>query len=312
MPTAAPTGVRVATDPVFHYTDAGALIGIVQGRVLWASEAAGMNDLAEVRQGWQKIRLWLDGQPAGEAVNLLRHHAEEPIRSSHEVFVLCGSTRPDDANQWRLYANGGHGYAVELDPAVPLTVATESDVHPVPAGRMTFSAAGDVVEVGPWMHVIYNDDEMVRALEALIDKIDATTASIQSSTAPPDEKDQALQDVGEWAYDDLAEIAHLIKQPGFAGENEVRIVVTFFMHRRHIKYRAGAYGVVAYAELVTNPSGGSTYSVLPKKDAVETLPIRSVRLGPLLHEEHVESLKSFLRNNGLDAVDVSRSGVPLR
>ncbi|WP_104105425.1 DUF2971 domain-containing protein [Nocardioides sp. 616] len=312
MSSVALAGVRVATEPVFHYTGAGALIGLVQGRVLWASEAAGMNDRAEVRQGWRKIRLWLDSQPAGDAVDLLRNHAKDPLRRSHEVFVLCASTRPDDANQWRLYANRGNGYAVELDPAVSLTVATEYDVTPVSSGRMSFSAAGDVVEVRPWMHVIYSEDEMVQALEALIDKIDATTASVRSSTADPDEKDQALQNFGEEAYNDLAEIAHLIKEPGFSGEDEVRIVVTFFMQQRHIKYRAGSYGIMGYAELVTDPSGSGSYRVLPKKDAEEVLPIRSVRLGPLLHEEHVESVESFLRNNGLRGITVSRSEVPLR
>lgn len=271
-----------------------------------------MNDRAEVRQGWQKIRAWLEGLPAGDAVDLLRRYAEDPLKRSHEVFVLCASTRPDDANQWRLYANHGTGYAVELDSAVPLIVATTQDLTPVNPGRISLAAAGDVVEVGPWMHVIYTEDEMADALQALIDKIDAATASILSSSGDPDEKDQAFQDVAEDAYNDLAQIAHLIKEPGFSGESEVRIVTTFFMKQRHIKYRAGAYGIMGYAELVTDPSGSGSHRVLPKRDAVEALPIKSVRLGPLLHEEHVESVESFLRDNGLRGVAVSRSEVPLR
>ncbi|WP_183092431.1 DUF2971 domain-containing protein [Nocardioides stalactiti] len=312
MPSSTPAGVRVATEPVFHYTDAGALIGLVQGRVLWASEAAGMNDRAEVRQGWQKIRSWLEDQPVGDALDLLRHHANDPLKRSHEVFVLCASTRADDANQWRLYANRGSGYAVELDPSVPLIVASEHNLTPIAGGKISFSAAGDLVEVGPWMHVIYTEADIEAALQALVDKIDSATTSIRSSTADPDEKDEALQDVAEWAYSDLAEIAHLIKEPGFSGESEVRIVVTFFMQQKHIKYRAGAYGIVGYAELVTDPSGGGAHRVLPKKDAVDALPIKSVRLGPLLHEEHLESVETFLRNNGLRGVGVSRSEVPLR
>jgi hypothetical protein len=310
--TSSPSGVVVATDPIFHYTDARALLGIVQDRVLWASEAAGMNDRAEVRQGWKKIRAWLKNQPATDALDLLRAHAKEPLKRSHEVFVLCGSTRPDDANQWRLYANGGAGYAVELDPKTQLIVATDKKVAPVTSSRMSLAAAGDVIEVGPWMHVIYEEDQIATALQALVDQIEADSASILSSTVDANTKDQALQDVSEHAYSDLAEIAHLIKEPGFAGENEVRIVTTFFMAERHIKYRAGAYGVMGYTELVTNPAGHATFRVLPKVEAVLSLPIKSFRLGPLLHKEHVESVVSILRNHGLAGVTVERSRVPLR
>ena len=119
-------GVRAATEPVFHYTDGNGLIGIAHRGVLWASEAAGLNDRAEIRQGWAKIRAWLDSQPDGEIIELFKNHAASPLRDSHEVFVVCGSTRGDDANQWRLYANKGAGYAVELDPKQQLVVVTDN------------------------------------------------------------------------------------------------------------------------------------------------------------------------------------------
>lgn len=37
-------------------------IGAVQSKELWATEATGMNDVAEVRQGWSCIRSWLEDQ----------------------------------------------------------------------------------------------------------------------------------------------------------------------------------------------------------------------------------------------------------
>lgn len=120
------------------------------------------------------------------------------------------------------------------------------------------------------------------------------------------------RDLGERAYDDLAQIAHLIKGPGFAGENEVRIVATFFFAARHIKYRAGAYGAMGYAELASRPPTHPSFRVLARADATLPLAMKSVRLGPLLHKEHTASVASLLRNHDLKNVKVKRSKVPLR
>lgn len=286
---------------------------MVVGRAMWASEAAGLNDRAEVRQGWEKINAWLERQTGdGSVMNLLRRYAADPHRSGHEVFVLCASTRPDDANQWRLYANRGAGYAVELDPAIPLTVRTDKDLASRSSGSLSLSAFGDIVEVGPWMHVIYEDDEIDRAMSALVEAIRGQFESMDAEHLDEEAAESQGESIADEAYRGLAEIAHLIKEPGFSGENEVRIVTTFLLSsKRHIKYRPGAYGILGYAELATRP-GQTGNRVVTKEEAVQLLPIKSVRLGPLLDKEHLDSVKSFLQNNEFRDVDVSRSDVPLR
>lgn len=285
---------------------------MVQHRVLWASEAAGMNDRAEVRQGWKKVKKWLNSQPESEAVELLKHVADRPLAAPHQVFVLCASTRPDDANQWRLYANGGAGYAVQLDPTVALIALTDSEVEPWTSGRVSFGAATSVVEVGPWLHVLYEADDIDAALQALVDRLNASAEAIERSGFSQDEKDGAYDMLQSEAYRDVAEIAHLIKEPGFSGENEVRVVVTFFWGDDHIKHRAGRYGVVGYTELAASSDGKQRIHVVPRTDATAALPIRSVRIGPLLHKEHKASVRGFLRKHGHGSVAVRRSKVPLR
>lgn len=280
---------------------------------MWASDASGLNDRAEVRQGWEKINVWLSRQAKDDsAIELLRRHARDPHRSGHEVFVLCASTRPDDANQWRLYASHGAGYTVELDPAVPLTVRTDKGLASRSDGSLGLSSFGDSVEVGPWMHVLYEDEEIDRAMTVLVHDLRARIESIETEGVEEEEVDSEMEWVVEQAYQDLAEIAHLIKEPGFSGENEVRIVTTFLMwSKQHVKYRPGTYGILGYAELVTRPDGVSN-RVVTKEEAGQPLPIKSVRLGPLLDEEHVDSVDSFMRNSGFRDVDVSKSAVPLR
>jgi hypothetical protein len=307
-------GARAATEPVFHYTDGNGLLGIAHRGVLWASEAAGLNDRAEIRQGWAKIRAWLDAQPEGEIVELFKSHAASPLRDSHEVFVVCGSTRGDDANQWRLYANKGAGYAVELDPEQQLVVVTDNPPPPAKepkVGRIDFGRIGDQVEVTPWLHVIYDEDEIADALTELVAKAQNLHDSIESLDEDENVKSDGFEHLNETTYADLAELAHLIKEPGFAGENEVRVVVTFFWGMSHVKYRSGAYGVVGYAELSSPPRGRGTSRVVDVRKA-EPLPIRSVRTGPLLHKDHTTSVESFLRNIGHSDAEVFASAVPLR
>ncbi len=282
--------------------------------VVWASEAAGLNDRAEIRQGWAKIRAWLDAQPDGEIIELFRNHAASPLRDSHEVFVVCGSTRGDDANQWRLYANRGAGYAVELDPKHQLVVVTDNPPPPAKeqrAGRIDFGRIGDEVEASPWLHVIYDEGQIADALTELVAKAQSLKDSIEGMDEDDDVMSDAFEHLSETTYADLAELAHLIKEPGFAGENEVRVVVTFFWGMRHVKYRSGAYGVVGYAELSSAPQGRGTRRVVDVKQA-EPLPIRSVRTGPLLHQDHTRSVESFLRNVGHPDAEVFASAVPLR
>lgn len=314
MGTRAPKGLSVATGTVFHYTDAGALLGIVESRVLWASEANGLNDRAEVRYGWAKVRSWLEEQAASEEIDLLRIHAAKPINEEHEVFILSASTRPDDANQWRLYANSGRGYAVELDTNEWMVAvsggANVKNPHP---GTTHVWMAGEVsADLTPWMHVLYEHNDIATALEALVDEIQTRRAAIESTGEELDEKQWGLQELSDHAYTRLATIAHLIKGPGFAGESEVRIVATFARAEAHIQYRASEYGVVGFVELAACPNGRGPIRVFHRDEVDQPLPIRTVRIGPLLQPEHGPSVRGLLRKNDLADVAVEFSRVPLR
>lgn len=315
-----PQGVRIARGPVYHYTDAGGLLGIVQGRKLWASEAAGLNDRAEVRQGWAKILEWAGRQPDSEAMELIVDHSRHPEKESHEVFILSASTRPDDANQWRLYAGSGRGYAVELDPSVPLVVASDAvrrwhraETSPV-ATDWDFDLAATSADVTPWFHVLYSEQEIDTALRFLEKRVESDIARLKDMEARAVDDDrigEEAADVFERSYGFVAQLANLIKEPGFAGENEVRIVTTFLRAEDHLRYRAGAYGVVGYTELITSPTGERGPVIVDGDDATP-LPIRSVRIGPLLAREHERTVSAMLRKFDQNDVAVHVSEVPLR
>jgi hypothetical protein len=239
------------------------------------------------------------------------------MRGEHEVFVLSASTRGDDANQWRLYADDGHGYAIELDASVPLAAVSDVPPSEAPSTKPSILAlAKNVAAVTPWHNVIYLDADVRTALQELAVAVESESQAIAVSSGMTEEEvDSAYDGLQTGAYEVLSTIAHLIKGPGFSGENEVRVVATFVWGEEHIHYRPAAHGIVGYTKLAEAP-GGPRQSVLRPVGArvplVTSLPVRSVRLGPLLRPEHEHTLRAFLRATGLQHVEVQTSTVPLR
>lgn len=319
-----PPSLREAAGPVYHYTSSIGLLGLVESGCMWASEATSLNDLAEVRHGWDVVNAWLAKQPASEAIELLTQLADDPLEEKHEVFVLSGSTAPDDANQWRLYAQNGNGYAIELDATVELAAISDA-----PKAKQSVKASGggrtinlgwflgESATVSPWYHVLYTDSQAATALQELVTTTARELPRLETAT---DEVEYAeLRDVlyGQ-ALEALGAIAHLIKGSGFSGEREVRVVATFLLANQHIRYRSGPHGIVSYGVLTRAPKGHPSNRVMhwPKKSdgprPGKPLPIRSVRLGPLLNEEHISTVQRLLVSNNLESAKVMRSNVNLR
>jgi len=313
-----PRSLRRARGRVFHYTSAAGLLGIVQSQALWASEASSLNDLAEVRRGWDLIKEWLQPrQAASEAADWLYDFACNPVQAKHEVFVLSGTVASDDAAQWRLYGNGGKGYAVELAAAVQLAPITSAPESPKPkTGRVFGWYLGEVASVTPWYHVLYSQRDVELALEQLDLSFNREIAIIRRSSASFEEYSEKIDDLRGRAIEALGAIAHLTKEPGFSGEREVRVVTTYLFADQHIQYRPGPHGVISYGQVARSPKGHPTTRVLHRTGARGTkglsLPIRSVRIGPLLSDEHTSTVERLLAHNNLRNVNVETSQVKLR
>ena len=311
-----PDSLKTFTGGVFHYTSSTGLLGSLRSGSVWASAASSLNDLGEVRQGWALIQKLFAAEPSSPVVDMLKRLADDPLKREHEVFVLSASTDGDDANQWRLYADEGRGYAVELDASVALAAVSEVP-DPSPAkGTRIGTLARNIAAVSPWHKVLYQESEVDTAIQELIAAATAEDASIASTAGMPQEaRDAAYDALQDDVYEALATIAHLIKSSGFAGENEVRVVATLVWGEEHIRYRAAANGIVGYATLAAAPGGPRRTVLRPAAtglSVVTTLPIKSVRLGPLLRPEHENTMKAFLRSLHLKGVTIKASTVPLR
>lgn len=316
------------TEPIFHYCDGGAVVGMVEGKAFRATEAGAMNDPREITQGLDTIQSFLKGQKTGRAVSDLLG-ATDLVEQYGDpgVYLLCASTIGDDVNQWTRYAAGGLGYAVELDPTVPLGVRARPEVDkPTGAGAFPQLIRFDVdaAKVTPWLPVAYDADvknllltTLLQAAEESIETYDLAVSNptlvegLRTGNHNAEAFAEGLRDDHTWRLMSAVTIlSQLMKEPGYAGENEVRAVVSM-PRTDHAYFRPSAYGVARYVEVAAcndEPTG----QVIPEDSERIPLPIRSVSLGPLLSKRGTAALEDLLGRNGLKDAKVIASEVPLR
>ncbi len=134
---AAPTGATVWPPILYHYTDAGGLLGILKpswpsgiaqpaggAALLRASDVRYMNDFRELRHGLDLLRERLRAETRAdfessdvEAVfELFADQLDVPLfdeSAKHlRVFAACLCKKGDLLSQWRGYAGGVGGYAI--------------------------------------------------------------------------------------------------------------------------------------------------------------------------------------------------------
>lgn len=306
---------------VFHYTDAGALRGMIEDRVLWLTEASAMNDPQEVTQGLKFIKGWLRGRPDDDVITNLIRRTEHVEMSGHSgVYLLCGSTAEDDVNQWERYASGGGGYAVELDAAVPLAVRHRRDSAMVTRepGMSWLHYASDVATVSPWVRVVYEDSDKDQLLTKFERWVRTDIAEIEAATVGPEDLGEDGSDPRHSMWDahidmvltGITALSQVMKSRGYRGENEVRVIANSLMNR-HSNFRATRYGLAQYVEVVSRGSAREGVAVsYDTKPAA--LPIKAVMLGPLLSPRNTQTVKDLLRRNDLRTANVTRSSVPFR
>lgn len=314
--------------PVYHYTTPAGLENIVRSRELWATEATGMNDLAEVTHGWQFIQKWLAGQDdSDQIIARMRAFANpefitsrsNPRGSSSEadgIFILSGSTKPDDANQWRLYANEGRGYCIELDASVRLSVVVDGKPSETPYHE---PQGPFVAPVSPWTRVLYSDTARDEALFRLKQRISAEQQLLREANERYNgdnwmDNPYRRQDPFAASHPDaLARLAQLMKACGFEGENEVRIIANSISLTP--QFRTTPDGVVRFQRLSNTPQATDSRQLIYRDDpasAIE-LPIKSIRIGPSIYaQNNLRTIESLLEENGCKDVPVYESGIALR
>ncbi len=153
----------------------------------------------------------------------------------------------------------------------------------------------------------YDDGE----LEALLKEL-TSWAGLAPAEYFPDDREAETSTWGSVGSAALSRAATSIKLPGFLGEREHRVVVTFARGDKHTEFHAGRFGIVRHVALSTpRPAPGD--NVWFANGERGQLPLLSVRLGPAQNFELAQhAVQSMLVRHGYPDVPVLPSTIPLR
>jgi hypothetical protein len=106
--------------PLYHYTDAAGLKGIITNQVFWFTDFRHLNDPTEMLHGMSLARSLISAENnQKDRAGLLYAMLDDlfTLRNFSTVFaffIACFTRKRDDLVQWRLYADDGRGFAIGL------------------------------------------------------------------------------------------------------------------------------------------------------------------------------------------------------
>lgn len=311
---------------VWHYTDGGALMNILERNELWAGSAAFMNDRNELLSGGIQLRRHFEQERPSlseEAAKALEEYIPEDNRRTRESFVLSASTDNDSLTMWRYYGRDQVSFAVGLDKShklVPLARRTE-DTNPHPPvgyyddcfefdedGRQfqVYNPDDVLIEGDEWKSVIYDSALQAKIITSIFEKL---RSGVEERLSSNEERRRWIWLFPFMMNDEL----DLIKNNGFRDEQEERIVLWPNPAWKFVFHRAGPYGLVPFVKLTS--LGGDNLDPKERRFATQPgrLPIREIRVGPTPYSaEAVASLKQVLEFRGFHDVRVTHSEIPFR
>ena len=211
----------VIRKPLYHYTDANGLKGIIEKDEIWFTDYRYLNDPSELRHGifLAQEKITALRANAGHAWFLCDDMADlfahDNFDSALQFLIACFSRDGDELGQWRNYADNGRGFAIKFSPRM---FGSDDPVSADPLMNMV---------VGP---VIYRDAETKRLHGLAIRKaISGLQLAMRYAR-----QHLMQQDIFRGFSDRLAKEALAspmiwncltCKHPAYARENEVRLII---------------------------------------------------------------------------------------
>lgn len=250
-------------DHLYHYTDGGGLVGILDSATLWATHVGYLNDSREVLHGAAEAtkyigKLWSEIESAPEnypnnfdALKLpfddIREKfpalIEPMINRQAGMYVTCFCKEGDLLSQWRGYSGDG-GYAIKFDAA-----KLRESLKRLPEKPPEAAHVSDQVSI---IEVKYDNERLEDEIRGVV---------IELSNALQHEKvvlEKDFQNPNRGAVDiALAKLVGLsgrVKDPAFREENEFRAtaLVPFYPDNDAIEachYYPGKAGLVPRVHL---------------------------------------------------------------
>ncbi len=113
--------------PLYHYTDARGLEGIINTQQVWFTHYRHLNDPSEMEFGMtiaKKVLADVGGHTGSLTGRLVKIFCEmvddlfstDQLRATFDAYIASFSRDGDDLRQWQVYAANGRGFALGLAP----------------------------------------------------------------------------------------------------------------------------------------------------------------------------------------------------
>jgi hypothetical protein len=300
---------RLSPDPViYHYTNVAGLMGILQGKCLWASAAYYLNDASEVEYGCglvvEAVGRWLriNEDIKSFAVDVLRglrtifSNRTFLIANTTMIYVACFCRNGNLLSQWRAYGQaGGYALGFEVDNAW-----SEMDLR-VPGPFWSSRLA----------RVIYSQESQSHRIDALLRQMFEPIRDY-----PPDDnsllgvdRQELLADVVHWIAESLLDEVATFKNPAFEEESEWRLIIRpNWNPSKEERPKANEPS----PDFKFRQSRGSLVPYLELRATNGNIPLRLIRYGPSLVKNRVEGpLEMLLQESGFKGVTVTGSELPV-
>jgi hypothetical protein len=308
-------GLQTPPRQIYHYTDAAGLLGILQTKSIWATDAHCLNDAQELRYGTQLAIAYARSVLKATDSSVVREYLKRSIRSwSHRwslrkasgewsgramgsMYLASFCEDGDLLSQWRGYA-GVTGYSIGLATEWWDLTAMPQPLR-IPALRLR--------------RVLYSEEDQHKAFGPLLQ---AACRSLEDAAhrfgdaAALSTFEPRLQEYVGWA---LYGMAPCFKHPGFEEEREWRLVCVVGADdpdhgslNLPLRFRHAAIGIVPYVIVPMAVADGPYQS---------RLPITEVYHGPSDHADVAEAvLLRLLKEHGyaVPHTKVKAARAPLR
>jgi|SRR5690554_405125 len=273
---------------LYHYTSATALLGIIDGKSIWASNINYLNDEKEYLYTVELLRPHLEKLKSDASNRALIEQLIRWIEKAEggPTYVTSLSSQPNILSQWRAYCrNGGFSIGFTRDGLQEI----------VDRCGLTLTQC------------VYDREKQA---EKIVSFVDGLAGAISSEGQAINSREGAHKFYANNVYKQLILLANEIKHPAFHEEEEWRLVKLFVpANDPNLKYRPGNAMLVPYFEIDLVPPG---------EGSEKFPPISDVCVGPHKNSSLSEkTLRTFLAGqtagcSGSPHVKVWQSEMPYR
>lgn len=275
-------------DTLYHYTSLTGLMGIVESKMLRASDIRYMNDSTELKHLLvllsDEINIRLNaGSAFAQLLNQFSQWLSHRIVDGPMLFGASFRANGNLLSQWRGYSTHGKGVSLGFNPKYVLDCAA---YHDFSVGKC-----------------IYNPEEQKQIARQIVNSVENTAKSNHADyvqAAIPD-----FTPIFEYIEGDLLKIAAILKHPSFEEEQEWRVVSPIFTQSNQapIYFRESLSMLVPYYAFD-----------FTRNNPEHTLQLQHVFVGPTSNSElSMKSVALYLQRQGCSPTEkISYCRIPYR